>query len=66
MTGEVIKNRNTTAALTQPEYESCRQVGYVNVPTHMILKRGSLCLLLDALALSFLAGTIEMQTEGYG
>lgn len=66
MTGEVIKNGNTIATLTQPGNESCSQLGYVNVPTHMILKRGSLCLLLDALALSFLAGTIEMQTEGYG
>lgn len=38
----------------------------MSVQAHMILRRGSLCLLLDALAPFFLAGTIEMQTEGYG
>lgn len=66
MTGEVIKTGTTSLLSLSLNMNRGGQLGYVDVQTHVILRRGSLCLLLDVLALSYLAGTIEMQAEGYG
>lgn len=65
ITGEVIK---TGIALLLSLSLNMSHSATLNMRTcrHIILGSESLCLLLDALALSFLAGTIEMQTWGFG
>lgn len=62
MTPEVIKTETTS--LLPLSLNMNHALVYGSADT--ILMRGNPCLLLDTLALPFLAGTIEMQTEGYG
>lgn len=63
MTGVVIKT-----GITSPLSLSLNTIHAPNsdmwMLTHIILRSGGICLLLNVLALCFLHETIEIQTEG--